>query len=139
MAKTTQVPTEGMIDVRPDTVTITERSHIAYPAAVALIRQGWNINTDYPPISFESTGFATIILVRAKPDTTFNALAVEIADRAEAVAAEQHIIAYERDVQAKATYIVEQAKKAEKAALLAAEIEAQRQALQALELAAKAV
>ena len=139
MSKTIQAssaPTEAMVDVRPDTVTITDRGYLAWPAAVALFRQGWTINADLPPLTFENTGYATITLVRAKPDAAINAMAFDIAEKAEALAVERHAVAYQRDVAAAAIVAMEQAKKAEHAALLAAQIEAQRQTLQALEKAA---
>lgn len=135
---TTSAPTEAAVDVRPTRVTLTERTHLAYPAAIALIRSGWGIDTDYPPVSYENTGFTTIHLTRTKPATEFSALAVDIADKAEQLAADLHMKAYERDVQAAAQHLVETEKKAAKAAELEAEIAAQRAALQALEAAAKA-
>lgn len=138
MTKTAAAPTEASVDVRPNRVTIAERTHAAYAAAVALIRCGWVIDTDYPPVSYQNTGFTTIYLIRAKPDAQFNALALEIADKAEQLAADQHKLAYERDVAIAAQHIVDAEKKAVKAAELATEIAAQRAALQALEQAAQA-
>jgi len=78
------------------------------------------------------------MLVRSKPTLEVNTLAIELANKAEALAAEKHRAAYERDVALAAEKIVTDAKKAAAQAELAAKIEAQRQALQALEAAAKA-
>lgn len=129
---------EPTVDVRPDAVTITERSELAFSAAVALVRQGWNISHKYPPRYFESTGVATIMLTRSKPELEVNVLAAEIAEKAEALAAEQHMLAYNRDVQVAAEGIVQKAQKAAAAAELAAKIATQKAALQALEAAASA-
>lgn len=136
---TQAAPAEASVDVRPTRVTLTERTHVAYPAAVALIRSGWVIDTDYPPVSYENTGFTTIHLTRMKYDTEFSALAVDIADKAEQLASAQHMIAYERDVRIAAEQIVADAQRAAHATELAAKIEIQRAALAALEQAAKAV
>jgi hypothetical protein len=87
---------------------------------------------------FENTGFATIMLTRSKAEIAVNVLAAEIAEKAEALAAEKHMQAYERDVQVAAEAVVQKAQKAAAAAELAAQIESQRQALAALEAAAKA-
>ena len=138
MTKTTQAAPEAQIDIRPDTVTITERSELAFSAAVALVRQGWNISHKYPPRYFESTGVATIMLTRSKSAMEVNVLAAEIAEKAEALATEKHRLAFERDVQLAAEKIVQDAQKAAAAAELAAKIESQRQALAALEAAAAA-
>jgi len=78
------------------------------------------------------------MLVRSKPTLEVNTLAIELANKAEALAAEKHRAAFDRDVQLAAEKIVTDAKKAAAQAELAAKIEAQRQALQALEAAAKA-
>jgi len=134
----TEATPEAAVDVRADTVTITERSELAFSAAVALVRQGWQISHKYPPRYFDSTGVATIMLTRAKPELEVNVLAAEIAEKAEALAAAKHRLAFDRDVQLAAEKIVADAQKAAAAAELAAKIAAQREALQALEAAAKA-
>lgn len=140
MTKTTTqaAPVEAQIDIRPDTVTITEKSELAFSAAVALVRQGWNISHRYPPVYFESTGVATIMLTRSKSAMEVNVLAAEIAEKAEALAAEKHRLAFDRDVQLAAEKIVQDAQKAAAAAELAAKIATQKAALAALEAAAQA-
>ncbi len=140
MTKTTTqaAPVEAQIDVRPDAITIIDRNEVAFCAAMALIRTGWEISHRYPPKYFEHSGQTTIMLVRSKPTLEVNTLAIELANKAEALAAEKHRAAYERDVALAAEKIVTDAKKAAAQAELAAKIEAQRQALQALEAAAKA-
>lgn len=138
MTKITKESPEAAVDVRPNLLTITERKGIAFPAVSALIRHGWEISEDYPPVYFEHTGIATIMLTRAKPSMEVNVLATQIAESAEALAAEKHLRAYERDVSLAAEKIVQDAQKAAAAAELAAKIESQRQTLAALEAAAKA-
>lgn len=138
MTKATQAAPEAAVDLRAHTVTITDHSYKAWPAALQLIREGWQIHLDYLPVEFKASGHSTIMLVRSKYDTQFSQLAVDIAAQAEQLASDQHMIAYNRDVQLAAEKIVQDAQKAAAAAELAAKIEAQRQALQALEAAAKA-
>jgi len=140
MTKTTTqaAPVEAQIDVRPDAITIIDRNEVAFSAAMALIRTGWEISHRYPPKYFEHSGQTTIMLVRSKPTLEVNTLAIEIANKAEALAAEKHLRAYERDVALAAEKIITDAKKAAAQAELAAKIESQRQALAALEAAAAA-
>jgi len=51
MTKTTTqaAPVEAQIDVRPDAITIIDRDEVAFCAAMALIRTGWEISHLYPP------------------------------------------------------------------------------------------
>lgn len=126
------------LDIRPNHITLSDYSYKAFPAAVALIRMGWSISTDYPPTMFENTGYATITLDRAKTDPKIAELANKIAEQEETLAAARAAIDFQRQVQEAAKAIVEAERKAAKAAELATEIAAQRAALQALEQAAAA-
>jgi len=132
-------PSEAMVHIHPDTITIVDGLHMAWPVACALIRMGWAINPDMPPEPFIGTGKVSITLVRSKFDAEMAVIAMEYASESEELAAANHAVAYLRDVQAAAIVAVETAKKAEAAALMTAQIESQRQALAALEAAAKAV
>ena len=135
---TKQTAPEAQVDVRANLITITDHNHKAWPAALHLIRQGWQINLDYLPVEFKSTGHSTITLTRAKPDTEFSQLAVEIAAQAEQLASEKHMIAYERDVRLAAEKIVQDAQKAATASEMAAKVAEAEAALKALKAAAGA-
>lgn len=140
MTKTAQAAPalEARIDVRPDMVTISELSTLAWAAATVLIREGWAIHPGYLPINLENTGYSQIRLTRAKSTAEASQLAAEVAEKAEAHAAAMHQLAYERSVTEAAKNIVAAEKKAAKDAELAAELAAQRAALAALEAAIKA-
>jgi hypothetical protein len=131
-------PAEVKVEIRADYITISDLAFKAYPAAVALIRTGWNISTEFPPTTFENTGYATITLDRKKIQPEITELAYKIAEQEESLATARAAIDYERRVQDAAKAIIEADKKAAKAAELASEIAAQRAALQALEQAAAA-
>jgi hypothetical protein len=126
------------LDIRPDFLTISDFSYKALPAAVALIRMGWSLSTDYPPTYFENTGYVTITLDRAKVAPEIMAVANGIAAEEERLAVARAAIDFERRVQEAAKAVVESEKKAAAAAELAAEIASRRAALHALEQAAAA-
>lgn len=114
-------------EIRAEYVTISEPIHVAWPAAVALIRQGWTVDLDYLPESFQITGLASITLTRKKTPTQFSALAVEIADKAEAFANAGAQQQFDKRVQDAAKKIVEDAAKAAEAAEVARQVaEAER-------------
>lgn len=129
-------PTNALVDVRPDMITITDYGFKAWPAACALIRMGWTIHEDTPPLAFLNTGMASIYLVRGKLDPELAAHATDIAMQAEELAATHHAAAYLRDVQRAAIVAADTAQKAQAQALLDAEIAAQTAALDALKAAA---
>jgi hypothetical protein len=124
------------LDVRPDFLTISDYAYKALPAAVALIRMGWSLSTDYPPTTFENTGYVTITLDRKKIAPEIMEVANKIATEEERLAVARAAIDFERRVQEAAKAVVESEKKAAAAAELAAEIASRRAALQALEQAA---
>ena len=129
-------PTEAMVDIRPDMITITDYGFKAWPAACALIRMGWTIHEDSPPLAFLNTGMASIYLVRGKLDPAMAEHATEIAMQAEELATMHHATAYLRDVQRAAIVAADTAQKAQAQALLDAEIAVQTAALDALKAAA---
>lgn len=136
-SKTPAAP-EAMVDVRANTITITDHHHKAWPAALHLVRQGWQIHLDYLPVEFKSTGHSTIMLTRSKYDEQFSALAVQIAAEAEQLASTQHMLAYKRDTQLAAEKIVADAQKAAAAAEMQAKVAAAEAALNAMKAAAAA-
>ncbi|GEM_PF-2115282 len=138
MSKVETAAPEARVDVRPDMVTISELSPLAWAAATVLIREGWAVHPGFLPMNLESTGYSTIYLTRAKTTAEASQLAAEVAEKAEAHAAAMHQLAYERDVANAAKNLIDAEKKAAKAAELAAQLAEQRAALQALEAAVKA-
>jgi hypothetical protein len=131
-------PTDACVDIRPDMITIADYGYKAWGAACALIRMGWTIDENMPPLALQNIGKATITLVRGKLDPEMAAHATEIAMQAEELATIHHATAYLRDVERAAVTAADTAQKAKAQALLDAEIAAQSAALDALKAAATA-
>jgi hypothetical protein len=119
---------------RPDTIVISEMTHVAFAVAAQLIRVGYIHSPFTMPEVFQSTGQATLTMIRGNVD----AHAVSLAEAAEAHAVALQQVAFEREVEAAAKQMVEAQQREAKQAAIAAEIAAQRASLQKLEQAAQA-
>jgi hypothetical protein len=133
-AKPAKAAAVQAIQPRPDTIVISEMTHVAFAVAAHLMRCGYIISPHTMPEVFQTTGQATLTLVRGNPD----AHAVALAEAAEAHAIALQQVAFEREVEAAAKQMVEAQQREAKQAAIAAEIAAQRASLQALEAAAQA-
>lgn len=131
---TAKIAAAAAIQPRPDTIVVSEMTHIAFAVAAHLMRVGYIISPWTMPEVFQSTGHATLTFVRGNPD----AHAVSLAEAAEAHAIALQQVAFEREVAAAAQMLVETAARKAKQTAIAAEIAAQRANLQKLELAAQA-
>lgn len=119
---------------RPDTIIISDYTHVCFAVAAQLIRCGYIVSANTMPEVYQSTGQSTLTLVRGNPD----AHAVALAEAAENHAVALQQVAFEREVEAAAKQMVEAQQREAKQAAIAAEIAAQRAALQKLEREAQA-
>lgn len=119
---------ETTVQPRPNTVTIHESGHLAFPAACHLIRTGYTISPDALPFMCGVTGQVRIVLVRGNPPER----AVEIATAGELHAAGVQQMQYEKDVAIAAAQMLEDARRAEAKAVLEADVADSEKALRAL-------
>jgi hypothetical protein len=130
-AKPAKAAAAQAIQPRPDTIIITEMTHIAFGVAAHLIRCGYIISPYTMPEVFQATGYSTLTLIRGNVD----AHAVSLAEAAEAHAIALQQVEFERQVAEAARQMVEAQQREAKQAAIAAEIAVQRASLQKLEAA----
>lgn len=104
--------------IRPEMITISERTELAFAAATVLCRQGWQFFDQIVPDVFPAIGQTTLVLVKGNP----NARATEIAEAAESYATVRAQADYDKAVASAAALLLEDVKRAERQAALQAEI-----------------
>jgi hypothetical protein len=110
------------IQPRPDTIVISEMTHVALAVAAHLIRVGYVHSPFVMPVIFQATGHATLTMIRGNVD----AHAVALAEAAEAHAVALQQIDFQKEVEAAAARMIEQAAKTAKQAEIAAVLAAQQ-------------
>jgi len=100
----------------------------ALSEAVVHIRQGMTFDVDMPIEVFGTTGQMSFYLKRGNPDAHY----VDVAHESSTQAVEMERARYEREVEAAAKRLVEDAARSAKQAAIAAEIDAAETALRAL-------
>lgn len=107
----------------------------ALSEAVVHIRQGMTFDVDMPIEVFGTTGQMSFYLKRGNPDAHY----VDVAHESSTQAVEMERARYEREVEAAAKRLVEDAARAEKQAAIAAEIAAAEAAVRKLKRTAAAI
>ena len=123
------------VAARPHTIRFTEPTHVAFAIAAVHIRNGYRFSADIAPEVYPSQGQSSIVLELGHPDQH----AVAAAEATTALAVERQQAEFERQVEAAARQMVEDAARKAKQEQLAAEIAESKKALRALEAAAQAV
>ncbi len=128
--KKTAVPAaiEQPAAIRPEMITISERTELAFAAATVLCRQGWQFFDQIVPDVFPAIGQTTLVLVKGNP----SARAMEIAEAAESYATLRAQADYDKAVAVAAALMLEDSRRAEARAALEAAVEEQTKDLRAL-------
>lgn len=127
-AAVTPSPAVSITPAQHNVIVLTEPTATAFAAAASLIRSGWIISPDAPPVVFASTNHSTITLVRGNPDAD----AVAVAVATEAYAAEKHQIDFQKEVDAAAKRMIAHAAKVAAEAARAVLVAQQQAALDKL-------